>query len=108
MVLLGNKLASVLFAFITAAVIASLVIISSVLIARRITAIIVVDVFALFAGSDFRAVVIVGCHVFIGVCIIKPRFSVRFLSGRFLLSDFRIRSGRVRRFRSACHSEKAE
>jgi hypothetical protein len=85
-VLLGTKLAFVLFAFITAAVIACIiipcVIISSILIARRVTAIVVVHVFALFAGSDFRAVVIVGSHFFVGVCFIKQRFCVRCLSSR--------------------------
>jgi hypothetical protein len=99
--LLGTKLAFVLFAFITAAVIASIVIpsviISSILIARRVTAIIVVHVFAL-----------VGNRFFVGVCIIKQRFRVRFLSPRFILSGLRIESGRVRGLRSARHSENAE
>ena len=81
-------MAFVLFAFITAAVIASIVIpcviISGIFISRRVTAIIVVHVFAVIAGSGFRAVVTVGSHFFAGVCIIKQRFRVRFLSPRFL------------------------
>src|SRR6266513_2299027 len=100
-VLLGTKLAFVLFAFITATVIASIVIpcviISSILIARRVTAIIVVHVFAL-----------VGSRFFVGVCIIKQRFRVRFLFRWRFLSGLRVGSGRVCRLRSARHSENAE
>jgi hypothetical protein len=69
---------------------------------------IVIHVFAFIVGSAINAVVIVGSRVFIGVCIIKQRFRVRFLSGRFLLSGLRVGSGRVRRLRSARHSENAE
>jgi hypothetical protein len=83
-VVLETKLAFVLFAFITAAAIASIVIprviISSILIARRVTAIIIVHVLALVVGSDSSAVFIVGSHFFVGVCIITQHFRVVFLS----------------------------
>jgi len=100
-------LAFVLLPFIPAAVIGSIgspcVIISSILIARGVTATIVVYVFALVVGRDFRAFVIVGRHFFA-----EQRFRVRVLSTRFILSGLRVRSGRVRRLRSARRSQNAE
>ena len=76
-------MAFVLFALITTAAIASIVvpcvIVSGIFISLRVTATIVVHVFAVIAGSGFRAVVPVGCHFVAGVCIIKRRFCVRFL-----------------------------
>jgi len=111
-VLLGTKLPFVLFALITAAVIASIVIpcviISSIFISRRVTAAIVGHVFAVIAGSGFRAVVTVGSQFFAGVCIIKQRVRVRILSPRFIVSRLHVRNGHVRWLRSARHSENAE
>ena len=75
-----TKLGVRLLASIVAALVIPSVIISSVLIACGVTAIIVIHVFAFIVGSAINAVVIVGSHVFIGVCIIKQRFRVRFLS----------------------------
>src|SRR6476469_2450361 len=103
-VLLGTKLAFVLFASIVILCVS----LPSILIARRVTAIIVVHVFAFIVGSAINAVVIVGSHVSIGVCIIKPRFRLRFLSPRCILSGLRVGSGRVSRLRSARHSKNAE
>jgi hypothetical protein len=64
---------------ITAVVIAS-VSISSVLIARRVAAFIVVHVLALIVRSMVHAVVIVGGHFFLRVCMLKERFRVGLLS----------------------------
>ena len=112
MALLGTKLRFVLIAVITTAAIASIlircVIISGIFISRCVTATIVVHVFAVIAGSGFRAVVTVGRHFFAGVCIIKQRFRLRFLSPRFIVGGLHFRNGHVRRLRSARHIENAE
>jgi hypothetical protein len=104
------------FGFITAVVITRIVatavilsvISSSIVIAHGATAIVVVHVLPFVAGRDFDAVVIIGIHFFVGVCIMKQRSRVRFLSPRFILSDLRTGSGSVRWLRSARHSEDAE
>ena len=87
--MVGTKLASVLFAFIIAVVIGSIVIpciiVSSVLIVRGVTAIIV-HVFVFIVGSASDTVVIIGSRVFTVVCIIKQRFRIRILPRRVLLS----------------------
>jgi hypothetical protein len=97
-VLRGIKITVVLFPLVTATIIARIasVVISSVLIARGIIAIIAVDVFPLVARRIVHAVVIVGSHFFFGVRIINQRSRVCFGSEG------------VRRFRSARHSENAE
>jgi hypothetical protein len=104
-------LAFVLFAFITAAVIAFIVIpcviISGMFISRRVTAAIVVHFFAVIAGSRFRAVVTLGSHFSAGVCIIKQRFRVPFLAAPLVVSGLHVRNSRVR-LRSARHGENAE
>lgn len=102
----------VLFGWITTGAIASIVIpcviISGIFISRGVPATIVVHVFAVIAGSGFRAVVTVGRHFFAGVWIIKQRFRLRFLSPRFVVSGLLVRNGHVSRLRSARHSEDAE
>ena len=102
----------VLFALITTGAIASIVfpcvIISGIFISLRIAVTIVVRLFAIIAGSGLRAVVAIGGYVFAGVCIIKLRFRLRFLSPRFMVSGLHVWDGHVRQLRSARHSENAE
>jgi hypothetical protein len=83
-------------------------IISSVLIACGVTAVMIVHVFVFIVGSAIHGVVIVGTHAFIAVLIIKQRFRVRFLSHRILLSGLCVGGGRMRRLNSGRDSENAE